>query len=115
MASSGVMRSSVFAVLLRAPPRAVRRLRRSHYRAVPAEVIDAPDLAHDLRAVQRSGRAARTRLWPWARETSWRRVTAVMRAAGLHGPQATPRARKNGGLRLQCGGNRGFLPSSLPM
>ncbi|MFP4146599.1 MAG: tyrosine-type recombinase/integrase [Halorhodospira sp.] len=75
----------------------LKKRRRGHYRAVPvpAEVIDALDLAHDLRAVQRSGRAARTRLWPWARETGWRRVTAVMRRAELHGPQATPKGLRH--------------------
>ncbi|MBK5936156.1 tyrosine-type recombinase/integrase [Halorhodospira halophila] len=75
----------------------LKKRRRGHYRIVPVpgEVIDALDLVHDLRAVQRSNRAVITRLWPWSRETGWRRVTAVMRRAEILGPHATPKGLRH--------------------
>ena len=36
----------------------------------------------------RAGLAAK--LWPWSRTTAWRRVSEVMKAAGMEGPAATP-------------------------
>ena len=31
------------------------------------------------------------RLFPWCRQTAWRRIKAVMETAGIEGPQATPK------------------------
>ncbi|MCG5539542.1 tyrosine-type recombinase/integrase, partial [Halorhodospira sp. 9622] len=75
----------------------LKKRRRGHYRAVPVpgDVLNALDLAHDLRALQRAGRAARTRIWPWTRVTGWRRVTSVMHDASVHGPHATPKGLRH--------------------
>lgn len=37
-------------------------------------------------------------LFPWSRQTGWRKICAIMSAAGIEGPQATPK-----GLRHQFG------------
>jgi len=36
------------------------------------------------------------RLWPWCRQTAWRHVKAVMRAAAIIGPQASPKGLRHG-------------------
>ena len=75
----------------------LKKRRADVYRAVPVprRVIDALDLAHDLRAPQKVGTGSRYRLW-WGRTTSWRRVQEVMRAAGITGPQANPKGLQHG-------------------
>lgn len=39
---------------------------------------------------------ADTRLWPFCRQTAWRRVKVVMRRAGIDGAQATPKGLRHG-------------------
>jgi len=74
------------------PEGSARRRRGTRYRAVPVPpaVLDALDLVHDVRQLQRRGQARRVRLWPW------RRVAVVMRDASLNGPQATPKGLRHG-------------------
>lgn len=67
--------------------------RRRVYRAVP---IPAALMLELSRLADAEGPEAR--LWPWSRQTGWRRVKAVMAKAGIAGPQATPK-----GLRHQFG------------
>jgi len=76
----------------------LKKRRPAVYRAVPvpASVMDALDLVHDVRQLQRRGRARGVRLWSWSRATAWRRVAAVMREARLDGPQATPKGLRHG-------------------
>lgn len=85
----------------------LKKRRSGHHRAVPVPpaVLDALDLVHDIRARQRGPQPSRARLWTWSRPTAWRRVSGVMRAAGLDGPQATARGlRHSFGVRaLQAG------------
>jgi len=67
------------------------------YRAVPvpAALLDALDLVHGIRELQgRRGRGLL--LWPWSRMTGWRAVHAVTQAAGLDGPQASPKGLRHG-------------------
>ena len=47
-----------------------------------------------MQAHRDKGRGAR--LWPWSRMTGWRAVHAVMAAAGLDGPQASPKGLRHG-------------------
>lgn len=63
------------------------------YRAVPIPV-------HLLRGllILAKGREPDARIFPWSRQTGWRRICAMMIAAGIEGPQATPK-----GLRHQFG------------
>ena len=66
------------------------------YRAVPLppEFLDELDLVHRLKG---RGRAdMRARLWTWSRPTAWRRVKAVMAAAGVEGVHATPKGLRHG-------------------
>ena len=76
----------------------LKKRRTGVYRAVPVPsgVLDALDLVHDLKALQRRVQARKTRLWPWSRVTAWRRVAAVMRDARIDGPQASPKGLRHG-------------------
>ena len=69
------------------------------YRAVPVPpvLLEALDLVHGIREKQaRRGKRQTIRLWPWARVTGWRAVHAVMAAAGLDGPHASPKGLRHG-------------------
>jgi integrase/recombinase XerD len=77
----------------------LKKRRRGLYRAVPVPpaLLEALDLVHGLREVQaRRGRGRGARLWPWSRMTGWRAVHRVMQAAGLEGPQASPKGLRHG-------------------
>ncbi|ARW18594.1 integrase [Komagataeibacter diospyri] len=68
------------------------------YRAVPVppSFLEALDLVHGIREAQRRrGHGAAARLWPWSRMTGWRAVHAVMDAAGLSGPAASPKGLRH--------------------
>ena len=72
--------------------RTLKRRRRC-YRTVP---IPRPVMAELLRFA--SAVRSEQRLWPWCRQTGWRRIKRLMADAGVAGPQATPK-----GLRHQFG------------
>jgi integrase/recombinase XerD len=77
----------------------LKKRRRGVYRAVPVPpaLLEALDLVHGLRELQaRRGRGRGVRLWPWSRMTGWRAVHRVMQAAGLEGPQASPKGLRHG-------------------
>jgi integrase/recombinase XerD len=58
---------------------------------VPPALLEALDLVHGVRELQgRRGKGRAIRLWPRSRMTGWRAVHAVMEAAGLDGPHASP-------------------------
>ena len=63
------------------------------YRAVPvpAALLDALDLVHGIR-----DRQTRARLWTWSLKTAYTRVIEVMEAAGITGPQASPKGLRHG-------------------
>ena len=64
---------------------------------VPPHVIDALDLAHGLREARKGqggGRGAR--LWDFSRTSAWRYVAAVLKEAGIDGPQASPKGLRHG-------------------
>jgi integrase/recombinase XerD len=71
-----------------------RKKRRSGiYRAVPvpATLLDALDLVHGIR-----DRKTRAHLWTWSLKTAYTRVIEVMEAAGIAGPQASPKGLRHG-------------------
>jgi integrase/recombinase XerD len=71
-----------------------RKKRRSGiYRAVPvpAVLLDALDLVHGIR-----DRKTRAYLWTWSLKTAYTRVIEVMEAAGIAGPQASPKGLRHG-------------------
>ena len=61
------------------------------YRAVPVPA----GLMTALRNAA-AGHAPDAPIWPWSRQTAWRRVKAVMRAACITGPQAMPKGLRHG-------------------
>lgn len=71
---------------------------RVHHRAVPVppDYLDGLDLVHGIRAVKKRGRKTGDLLWPWARNTGWRRVGEVLRAAGIDGAHASPKGLRHG-------------------
>ena len=76
-----------------------KKRRTGIYRAVPVPpaLLDALDLVHGIRELQASrGKGRGVRLWPWSRMTGWRAVHAVMAAARLDGPQASPKGLRHG-------------------
>lgn len=86
----------------------LKKRRRGVYRSVPVPpvLIDALNMVHDIRAAQkRRDRGQEVRLWPWARNTAWRHVRVVMKAARIKGPHATPKGLRHGfGIKaVTCG------------
>ena len=76
---------------------ATLKRRRPHWRAVPVpeDQVHALELVHRLRAAQASPRRTRAPLWPITRQTAARQIGALMRAAGIEGPQACPRGLRH--------------------
>ncbi len=69
------------------------------YRAVPVPpaLLEALNMVHGIRELHgRRGKGGGVRLWPWSRMTGWRAVHAVMAAAGLDGPHASPKGLRHG-------------------
>jgi integrase/recombinase XerD len=59
-------------------------------------LLDALELVHGIRELHaRCGKGRGVR-WLWSRMTGWRAVHAVMDAAGLDGPQASPKGLRHG-------------------
>jgi len=61
------------------------------YRAVPIPTALFADLL-----TLAGNHEADAHLWNWCRQTAWRRVRAIMSAASISGPQATPRGLRHG-------------------
>jgi integrase len=77
----------------------LKKRQRGIYRAVPVPpgLLDALDLVHGIRERQaKRGKGRGDRLWPWSRMTGWRAVHAVMAAADLDGPHASPKGLRHG-------------------
>jgi integrase/recombinase XerD len=81
----------VFATLKKRQPGIFRAV------PVPPALLDALDLVHGIRELQaRRSKGRDEQLWPWSRMTGWRAVHGVMEAAGLDGPQASPKGLRHG-------------------
>ena len=64
---------------------------------IPPDLLDALNLVHDLRSAQRRRDHGRgVRLWPFARNTAWRHIGAVMKAAKISGLHASPKGLRHG-------------------
>ena len=77
----------------------LKKRRSGVYRAVPVPpaLLEALDLVHGIRELQgRRGKGRGVCLWPWSRMTGWRVVHAVMEAAELDGPHASPKGLRHG-------------------
>jgi integrase len=86
----------------------LKKRRTGIYRAVPVPpaLLDALDMVHGIRERQsQRGKGRAVRLWPWSRMTGWRAVHAVMEAAGLEGPHASPKGLRHAfGVAAVCAG-----------
>ena len=76
---------------------ATLKRRRTHWRAIPVpeDLVQALELVHRVRRAQGSARGATRPLWPITRQTANRQVGALMRTAGIEGPQACPRGLRH--------------------
>ena len=72
---------------------ATLKRRRTHWRAIPVpeDLVQALELVHRVRRA----RGANRRLWSITRQTANRQVGALMRTAGIEGPQAYPRGLRH--------------------
>lgn len=77
----------------------LKKRRSGVYRAVPVPpaVLEAVNLVHGVRELQKSRGAGKTvRLWTFSRTTAWRFVAAMLREAKIKGPQASPKGLRHG-------------------
>jgi integrase len=79
----------------------LKKRRRGVYRAVPVppKVLDMLEMVHGLK--DRKKKPTRkvdppAPLWDFGRTTAWKKVLEVMKAAGVKGPQATPKGLRHG-------------------
>jgi integrase len=78
----------------------LKKRRAGIYRAVPVPpaLLEALNMVHGVRELQaQRGKGRGVRLWPWSRMTGWRAVHAVMDAARLDGPHASPSTSSRNG------------------
>ena len=75
-----------------------KRSSKPNHRAVPVppDHLDWLELVHGVRQVQRKRRMINDLLWPWSRNTAWRRTKDVMEMAGIEGPHASPKDLRHG-------------------
>ena len=79
--------------------RSLKKRKQRIFRAVPvpADFLDMVDMVHGLREIQENGKGLNTPIWPWSRQTGWRRVLEVIKAAGIQeGPHACPKGLRHG-------------------
>ena len=69
--------------------------RRAHWRAVPEDLVHELELVHRVRRAQASPRGRSAQLWHITRQGAHRQVSALMRSAGVAGPQACPRGLRH--------------------
>jgi integrase/recombinase XerD len=64
---------------------------------VPPAFLDMLSMVHNIRASQkRRDRGQSVRLWNWSRTKGWYVVGAIMKAAKITGPHATPKGLRHG-------------------
>ena len=85
-----------------------KKRQRGIYRPVPVppSFLDMLNMVHNIRATQkRRDRGKSVRLWNWSRTKGWYVVRAVMKAAKVAGPHATPKGLRHGfGIKaVTCG------------
>ena len=77
----------------------LKKRRTGIYRVVPVPpaLLETLNMVHGIRELQsQRGKGRGVRLWPWSRMTGWRAVHAVMEAAELDGPHASPKGLRHG-------------------
>jgi integrase/recombinase XerD len=80
----------------------LKKRKRGVYRAVPVPpaVLEMLAMVHGLKDKKKKTAAKKEKspppLWDFGRTTAWKKVLAVMKAAGVKGPQATPKGLRHG-------------------
>jgi integrase/recombinase XerD len=76
----------------------LKRRKRGIVRQVPlpSDVLNDLDNVFALTLAQRDPELAAERIWQWSRTTAWRRVKAIMAAAGIAGTPAMPKGLRHG-------------------
>lgn len=80
----------------------LKKRKRGVYRAVPVPpaVLEMLAMVHGLKDKKKMAAAKKEKppppLWDFGRTTAWKHVIAVMKAAGVKGPQATPKGLRHG-------------------
>jgi integrase/recombinase XerD len=80
----------------------LKKRKRGIYRAVPVPpaVLEMLAMVHGLKDKKKIAAAKKLKtpppLWDFGRTTAWKHVIAVMKAAGVKGPQATPKGLRHG-------------------
>ena len=80
----------------------LKKRKRGVYRAVPVPpaVLEMLAMVHGLKDKKKKTAATKEKspppLWSFGRTTAWKHVIAVMKAAGVKGPQATPKGLRHG-------------------
>ena len=84
--------------------RSLKKRGKTLYRSVPVPegYLDTLELVHGLRKAQRARDGGRgVPLWRWGRTQATKHVWALMEAAAIAGPQASPKGLRHGfGVRL---------------
>ena len=84
--------------------RSLKKRGKTLYRSVPVPegYLDTLELVHGLRRAQKAkGGGQGVYLWPWGRTQATKHVWALMKAADIAGPQASPKGLRHGfGVRL---------------
>lgn len=78
--------------------------RKRVFRAVPIPAR----LMRELAALAKE-LAPDERLWPWCRQTAWRRIKAIMASAQIDGPQAMPKGLRH---KFGCSGIAHNIPET---
>lgn len=75
----------------------LKKRRRGVFRAIPlpASILDDLDRVHHLSDNRTRPDLMFHRIWPWCRAFAWRRIKEAMAAAGVDGPQATPKGLRH--------------------
>jgi integrase len=80
----------------------LKKRKRGVYRAVPVPpvVLEMLAMVHGLKDKKKKTAGAKEKspppLWEFGRTTAWKKVLGVMKAAGVKGPQATPKGLRHG-------------------
>jgi integrase/recombinase XerD len=80
----------------------LKKRKRGVYRAVPVPpmVLEMLAMVHGLKDKKKKTAGAKEKspplLWEFGRTTAWKKVIEVMKAAGIKGPQATPKGLRHG-------------------
>jgi integrase len=94
----------------------LKKRKRGVYRAVPVppKMLDMLEMVHGLKDRKKKATkkdASPSPIWDFGRTTAWKKVHEVMKAAGVKGPQATPKGLRHafGVAAIQAGIPLNFL------